>query len=537
MLNDASKSGEEIIDAQNNENVELSLTSCSQEDFLKIICNYRSLAAYSEKTISASVEELNKNKEKIKNMVNCILLLDKQKITDLLPKHGYSNFDKLDFLLQHKTYMILCLIEFGINPFEIKKCLELNSKTDFNWNGFLGVIEDYREKWFYAFHDDAMCICNSIVIVELINVFGGLLNPKNNSNQVNIKTAIDIFAYYRLGGFLRFIWFYLNKDIPETKETQAMKQFLLGIPGGVIFTNFFDPEDKNVVSEDGNKKELDLSDMKYGHIGNTDFQSNFCDWIKNLDQVMIGVFCLILMRNISFTNEQMNFIASKVNNNSVMTTLRQINQSLDYKNVVDRWYCNGKGNSRRVEFGPITHGLDYAFVKIFRGIGYLGALLWMFLHFIPRVIFGSVPGFIVACCLAFSEFTSYGYGIFFFWSTPFWISFGVVALIFTILFSIQYVFSNDFEISSWYHDFPDDMQDFYNESKVVYLLELYNIKHPINNVKLPPQQMNINYPNNSTVNRIDLLKSKVEIYDNNSTNISQVSGNKNEISESIKSNP
>ncbi len=522
MLNDANKIGEETIDAQDNKNGKLSLTSYSQEDFLKIICNHRSLAAYSEKTISALAEALNKDKEKIKDMVNYILLLDKQKITDLLPKHRYSNFDKLDLLLQHKTYMILCLMEFGINPFEIKKCLELNSKTDFNWNGFFKVIQNYRKKWFFAFNTghlgDAISICASIVIVELINVFEDLLKPNNNSDQVNIEAAIDIFKDWQSEDFLRFIWFYLNKDIPETKETQAMKQFLLGIPDGVIFTNFFDPEDKNVVSEDENKKELDLSDMKYGYIGNTDFQSNFCDWIKNLDQVMIGVFCLILMRNISFTNEQMNFIASKVNNNSVMTTLRQINQSLDYKNVVDRWYCNGKDNTRRVKFGPITHGLDYAFVKIFRGIGYLGALLWMFLHLIPRVIFGSVPGFIFACCLAFSEFTSKGLGIFFFWSTPFWISFGVVASIFTILFSIYYVVSDGSKFSSWWHDFPDNMQKFYNRSKVVYLLELYNIKHPINNVKLPPQQMNINPLDHSIVNRIDVLKSKVEIHDNDNTN-------------------
>ena len=72
------------------------------------------------------------------------MALDETTIENLIPKRMNISLDKLS---ERKTYMILCLIEFGINPFEIKICLESDSNNDFNWNNFLQVIEEQGEKW------------------------------------------------------------------------------------------------------------------------------------------------------------------------------------------------------------------------------------------------------------------------------------------------------------------------------------------------------------------------------------------------------
>lgn len=517
------------------------------ENFLKIICNQRSLSLdYSKEKIKT----LNENKDKIKGIVNYVLTSDESKIKALMP----NQLPGLNWLLQYKTYIILCLIQFGINPFEIKKCIESSSSAGLTWNEFLKAIEQYNGRWSFVFQTsqrgDAVEIFDSIFIVELINILEALLNQNNNSDQGDIKATIDIFSNYFShswdASLWRFIWFYLNENIQITEKTQAMKEFLLGIPNGFIFKNYLDDESKNELKK-ANKKELSpfdimskCSDTSGKYFEAVDIQSDFKDLFKMLDPVLIGIFALILMRRISFTNEQMNSIASKINNDQVMTTLRQINQSLDYKKSnVDTWRCNGKDNNRHVKFSSITHGLDYLFLKISRGVGYLGALLWWFLHFIPPVIIASVPGFIFTCLLALTEFTSYGYGIFFFWSTPFWICFGVGVGIFTIIFSMLCADFYRSELSSWWRDFPDNMQDFYNGSKVVRWLELYNIKHPTNSVELPSQQIDINFPNGPTSSYTNSLKLREsDINGNDTTKILPKSVfNENEISEPTETNP
>ena len=222
------------------------------KQFLEIVCNRNHLTG---RWIRSEVEALNENKNKIKNIVDCVMALDETTIEHLIPKEMDISLDKLS---ERKTYMILCLIEFGINPFEIKIYLESDSNNDFNWNNFLQVIEEQGEKWLSVCsnnHLDSVDISSSIYIVELINVFKSSLNPGNNLPSVNIETVINIFRVepsdiYKakpLRGFLCFIWFYLNKDT-QSKDIQdihikgnkqAMKEFLLGIHEGFIFKNFF----------------------------------------------------------------------------------------------------------------------------------------------------------------------------------------------------------------------------------------------------------------------------------------------------------
>lgn len=474
------------------------------EQFLEIVCNRNHLTG---RWIHSEVTALNENKDKIKNIVDCVMALDETTIENLIPKQMNISIDKLS---ERKTYMILCLIEFGINPFEIKIYLESDSNNDFNWNNFLQVIEKRGEKWLSVCSKnylDSVDISSSIVIVELINVFTDLLDSGNNLPSVNIETVINIFRVKPSHifkaepscGFLCFIWFYLNKDtqskdiqdIQIKGHKQTMKEFLLGIPDGFIFKNFFSQKSKDgLLSKNETKTEVDLHDIRDGDFGNTDFQHDFYNLIEKLDQVTIGVFCLILMRNISFTDEQMNFIAKKINNVSAMVALRQINQSLDYKKYnADTWECNGKDNKRRVKFGLITHALDYVFLKIFRGIGYLGAILWALVHYIPYALAAAGMGFVCA-------YLNASCGGFLCLLLPFWSAFAIGGGFFLLMFTVIYIIRHFSETQlfswraescnfrDWWSEFPDNMQDFYNDSKIVEWLELYNLKHPTNNIGL-----------------------------------------------------
>ena len=483
MFNNLNKSREQVIDSQETENKKLDLTSCDSKDFLKNICNrYYSLYCTNE-LILAKAKDLNKNKSEIENIVNYVLSLDKEQVIDLLPKQRYTSFDKLDPLLQDKTYVILCLIEFGINPFEIKKSLQ----NHLVWNQFLRTIESYKEEWCYAFYNNrrrfAVDISDSIFIVEFMNIFGKLLNSNENADPVDIDSAIYILnKEYLDKAILRFIWFYLNDTSSSNKPD--MKKFLLGIPNGIIFKKFLDDKYKNKFK---GQNELDLQNViTYVYwnnkFTNTDFQSDFYSWVEKLDPVMTGLFALILMRNISFTDEQMNFIAQKIKNNQVMTTLRQINQSLDYKNSgAHHWTYNEKDNCRRIQFGSMTHSLDYVFMKIFRGLGYLGSVLLLllfiliYLSIIFGIAFAIAYGFVLGGSIAFLSASFWTY--FFKCAVSLWI--GSCVLMFATHCMPRF--------GDWWRDFPDEMQNFYNKSKIVRWLEYYNIKHPTNSIGHPPQ--------------------------------------------------
>ena len=517
MLDDLNESKKQVIDSQETENKKLDLTSCDSKDFLEDICN-RCYSLYcTDELILAKAKDLNKNKSEIENIVNYVLSLDKEQVIDLLPEQRYTSFDKLDPLLQDKTYVILCLIEFGINPFEIKKSLQ----NHLVWNQFLRTIESYKEKWFGAFYNNrcgfAVDISDSIFIVEFMNIFGKLLNSNENADNVDIDSAIYILHEECLDkAILRFIWFYLNDRSSSNK--QDMKKFLLGIPNGIIFEKFLDDEYKNENKFEG-QSELDLKDViTYVYwnnkFTNTDFQSDFYSWVEKLDPVMTGLFALILMRKISFTDEQMNFIAQKIKNNQVMTTLRQINQSLDYKKDNGyHWTYNEKDNYRHVQFGSITHSLDYVFMKIFRGLGYLGSVLLsllfilIYLSIIFGIAFAIAYGFVLGGSIAFLSTSFWTY--FFGYAVSLWIGSCVLML------ATRYMP----RFGDWWRDFPDEMQDFYNKSKIVRWLEYYNIKHPTNSIGLPPRQINTNLnetldmktyeENKANINTEETMKLKV----------------------------
>ena len=82
---------------------------------------------------------------------------------------------------------------------------------------------------------------------------------------------------------------------------------------------------------------------------------------------------------------------------------------------------------------------------------------------------------------------------------PFWSAFAIGGGFFLLMFTVIYIIRHFFEtqlfswrarscsLRDWWSEFPDNMQDFYNDRKIVEWLELYNLKHPTNNIGLLQQ--------------------------------------------------
>ena len=94
-------------------------------------------------------------------------------------------------------------------------------------------------------------------------------------------------------------------------------------------------------------------------------------------------------------------------------------------------------------------------------------------------------------------------GVFLCLLLPFWSAFAICGGLFLLIFTVIYIIRHFFEtqlfswrarscsLRDWWSEFPDNMQDFYNDRKIVDWLELYNLKHPKNNIGLPPQQISL----------------------------------------------
>ena len=414
--------------------------------FLKVVCNNGVTSKCGSNEILDAEKWLNsnKNKNKITSIVNYIVSLKFDGYKNLISTGAFCGFKNLSCDLKFKTYSILCLINSGVNPFDIQKCLESNHNTGFNWNNFSNSIENYKGDW-YRVKGELISVAKAVMVVEFMNIFKSLLNSQEHTEAVDTSfeaNAIDSYVCYFENEFedaiLRFIGFYL---LDQKGFSAEYTKVLLGIPDGFVFKYFLAKETK-LRLKNLDKNQLDLCDLIYGYSSIdsnriVSLQDDFCNLVNKLNPVLVCVVALILMRNISFTDEQMNVIASKVKNNSVMTILRQINQSLHYKKYnADMWECNGI-NCRRVKFGPITHALDYVFLKIFRGIGYLGAILWALVHFIPYALAATGIGFVCAYMNAICA------GLLYF--IPFWSTFAIFSGFFLFIFTVIYVIRHFFE--------------------------------------------------------------------------------------------
>ena len=225
-----------------------------------------------------------------------------------------------------------------------------------------------------------------------------------------------------------------------------------------------------------------VSDVRF-NFDKKDFEvdQNFWPLISNLNDnpVLISFFTLVAMRKISFTERQMDFIVAKINDQIVTDRLRKINQNLDYK---ARKYTHQYGLKRRAKFGPVTAFLDYVFLKMSRGIGYLGAALRDGVSCIPSIIIGGGI-FFGAVFLIFLKLAAL-------WTMTFWIIASIFSGAGALFLAYCFIYAYYDDLRARFGEFADGMEEFYNEGKIIYWLESYNIKHPINKIGEPPIQIN-----------------------------------------------
>ena len=107
------------------------------KEFLEKICCRR--YDVDHKIGILEIEALNKNKDKIKQILDYVVNLDNDTLAykedGLIANfHFYSdlkNISTLNNLEFKKAYMILQLIQWGVNPFEIRRCLKSKGNDNF----------------------------------------------------------------------------------------------------------------------------------------------------------------------------------------------------------------------------------------------------------------------------------------------------------------------------------------------------------------------------------------------------------------------
>ena len=340
-------------------------------------------------------------------------------------------------------------------------------------------------------------------IIRVMYLFEPLFNTQsNNLKPFEVDFLLQDCSELLCYGGIYVITQYLN-ELDDNQQNKKIKKYLLEIPDGYLYKNFFDLYSYDVDKSDGgqneinndpqnNKNKEDLqkilkSQINYAGLmvdfyafdfNKKDFENDQDFWTLfpklNNDPVLISFFALVAMRKISFTESQMNFIAQKINNQQVINNLRKINQSLDYKIKSINQY----GLARRVKLGSVTAILDYAFLKMSRCIGYLGAALFDIVLCIPALIIGGgfAFGAVYGICLTASAL----------WTTTFWIVLSILSVGAALL--LIWCFNTIFNsyLKEIFAKFANGMERFYDNGKIVNWLELYNIKHPINQIGDPP---------------------------------------------------
>lgn len=501
------------------------------KDFLKKICiTYRySFTGYDKQIHFFEMEALNKNQDKkieqiVDYVVNAETLPDNDSDKDGKNSSLFPNFEVFlelskgqkqtaATLLFKKTYIILQIIRWGMNPFEIRKCLKSSGNDNFNWEKFLECVMDSQDILRVIGSEDSWLYRSAVDIIRYMYFFEPLFtNSKNLSERLKpfdfkfLLPKLHNCSWLTEDVGMPFIIEYLN-ELGDNEQNNKMKSYLLNIPHGYLWKNFllrvlddkfFGIGVRKKYKEQVNKIEsredsmINLSHLMVDNIKfdfeekNFEEDGDFWDLISNLnkDPVMISFFVLVAMRKISFTQIQMDSIARQINNQQVIDTLREINCSLDFKPL--RNITNQYNLIRAVRFGSITAFLDYAFLKISRGLGYLGAALY--------------DGLLCVCVMSVSGSTVYSitYWIFLtnftLYTTTFWIVASILSGAVALLCFLYFIVTSYDFLKFQFKEFADGMEEFYNNGKIVYWLESYNIKHPTNKIGEPPAEINTGMP-------------------------------------------
>ena len=191
------------------------------------------------------VEALNKNKDKIKQIVDYAVSLnansselnhttaqdgDNCLIYDFWNRNWFdaNEIYRINTSEFKKTYVILQLIEWGVNPFEIRRCLKSKGDNDFNWKKFMEYVMDNRDifqkildNYYYADYQE---FSQAIRIIRVMYLFEPLFkNPSDNLKPFEVSLLFD--SFYSSYNIINFILRYLD-ELDDNQQNNKIKIFI-----------------------------------------------------------------------------------------------------------------------------------------------------------------------------------------------------------------------------------------------------------------------------------------------------------------------
>lgn len=477
---------------------------------------------------SNTLKIINENDDVLKSLIDCIKCLRQDDIVedegseDNSDENSTNKFIKLreiygddygdDYgdnngdwkLLIQKTFLILKLIKFGINPFKIKKYLEQDDAdgNSFNWDKLIKTLLDLN--WYVKKINnlDILDYCvgnhnNIIALIKLINFMDPILFPMDPDldgngdaeSALNFLNDSDLYRGVRVNiiarDFLLLALHYVNNKDMNEPSNEELKNFL----ESYISDNMLSDKAKSWLKDDFENNLIIYSSYMSNEPLSKNLEKDFWVLAERLDPTVFCAFVMIMMKDISFTDSQMVRIRTKINNEQMFARLQKLNRNYEYKSQ----YCYDEFKFRylKVKLGAVTSLVDKCLLKTFRGIGYLGA----FLLTLAIASLFYVPAFGVSYLLMLSPIAFIPFG-----SVIGWSIYTALVLTATVVLFVSIFTDLHHKIRNWFEDFSDKMGEYYDKT-VGYLLQLFNLRFPTNNIPPFPKET---VTTETNVNPIDI---------------------------------
>lgn len=351
----------------------------------------------------------------IENVLKYIDSLNNDDITDQRRTHkdqvyhvlpimdGKQNLSDVEQALKlKKESLILELMNLGVNPFKIKRCLQNESnKNEFkslSWNHICEHALSFKKE----IQDRHMALTGRYIVSDpshwdipllflnymyLIETF----KSQNANDEIinlcykNISDSKYIYSSYEDVMIPFFLIKYLeyefgnqeDKNPTENLLKQKNKIFVEILMGKDVSTSIYimrsNPAGakKMLLEQKTNDKNVGL--LLY-NINKSDYKFDgfyrfmipkFWEIIDGLPEECIFVFVVEMMREVTLTRQQLDLVKGKVQNETLRLYLEKFNYDMEHKRY----------KSNMISEGTKISWANYLCEKLFRGIGYLIAII------------------------------------------------------------------------------------------------------------------------------------------------------------------
>ncbi len=335
---------------------------------------------------------------------------NKNKVYHVLPimdrgeKYLSSEEQELTLKLK-KESLILELMNLGVNPFKIKRCLQNESnKNEFkslSWNHicehavyFKNEIQDIQNRYTAltgkcivsdpSHWDIPLLFLNYMYLIETFksqNANDEIINLcyKNISDSKYIYDSYeDVMIPFFLIKYLEYEFGNQeDKNPTENLLKQKNKIFVEILMGKDVSTSIYimrsNPAGakKMLLEQKTNDKNVGLllyniNKSNYKFDGFYRFMiPKFWEIIDGLPEECIFVFVVEMMREVTLTRQQLDLVKGKVQNETLRLYLEKFNYDMEHKRY----------KSNIISEGTKISWANYLCEKLFRGIGYLIAII------------------------------------------------------------------------------------------------------------------------------------------------------------------